>query len=97
LIGRLPLLALLLAGIAKCNAPRADEHSCDQIFDRIVALELHERGFRDPALQFRKQHELRRALAPELRQCEGKRLSTDALACVRRAKSTAEISHVCLR
>jgi hypothetical protein len=97
LLGRLALLALLVSGSANCNVPRADEQSCDEIFDRIVALELRERGFRDPALQARKQRELRHTLAPELRQCAGKRLLTNALACVRRAKSTEEISHICLR
>jgi hypothetical protein len=82
--------------LSDCNAERASQRDCEIIMDRIVELELMERGFRDPVLLEKKQRELRRSLAAGLGACRGRRLPEHALACVRAAKSSEEISHVCL-
>jgi len=94
------LFALVLVGsilgVSRCKAERATPEDCEKLLDRIVELEMSERGFRDPVLLAQKQQDLRRALAPELRQCEGKRLKPDAIACTQQATSTEQISHRCL-
>ncbi len=92
-------LAALLALVtgAACGGRRATAADCARILDRIVELELQERGYRDLALLERRRRELRRSHAPELQQCRGKRLRSDALLCVERATGTEEISHRCLR
>ena len=92
----LALLLLLTAGLG-CRRERATLAQCQEILDRIVQLEMREAGFRDPVLLQQRREELRKLLAPELKECEGKRMRSDALACVRAARSTAEISHRCLR
>ena len=91
----LPLsLSLLAAG---CSPHRATDADCAEILDRIVEIELAERGFRDPALVELKKEELHRVLGPDLSQCEGRALPSGALACVRAAQSVEEITHRCLK
>lgn len=91
------LFTLALVIVAGCGNGRASRDDCAAILDRIVELELRERGFRDPALVARKREELRRTFAPELARCDGRRLPKDALACVHEARSAEEVSHRCLR
>ncbi len=45
----------------------------------------------------RKRREMRNLLSSELKECQGKRLKRDAVACVRAARNTEKISHECLR
>jgi hypothetical protein len=90
-------VVLALLGIAGCGNGRATPQACDEIFDRIVELELRELGFRDPALLTRKRAQLRRVLAPEIERCHGRPLPEDALRCLRGATSTEQVSHGCLR
>jgi N-acetylglutamate synthase-like GNAT family acetyltransferase len=90
-------MLLVIALVAGCHSRRATQADCEQILDRIVDLELRERGFHDPVLLERKRTELHRALAPELSQCYGRRLSDHALGCVATAETTEQVTHVCLR
>jgi hypothetical protein len=92
----LGVIAVLMLTLSACGK-RATPEDCGEIFDRIVEVELRERGFRDAALVDLKRKELRDVLAPELKECPGKRLKTGALACVRRATSAETMSHECLR
>jgi hypothetical protein len=97
---RLSLVAFGISaatGMVSCRRAHATSQDCEQILNRIVQLELEERGFHDPVLVDRKQREMREMLAAELKECKGKRMKTEALACVRTAKDTEQISHVCLR
>jgi len=95
---RLLAAALALTGAASaCGAKRASEGDCAKILDRIVEIELRERGFRDPALVERKKTSLRRLLAPELQECVGKRLHPSAILCIAQTASSEELSHDCLR
>jgi hypothetical protein len=94
LAATLGLSALLATG---CVLERATAEQCQEILDRIVDLELRERGFRDPALERRKRDEMHRLLAPDLRRCHGRPLPRSAMECVRKAQSNEELSHTCLR
>jgi len=92
---RLLLLVLLLP--AGCRRAPLSAEDCRRILDRIVDLELAERGFRDPALAERRKNELRALFSPDLAACVGRRVRPDALACVARATSAEDLSHHCLR
>jgi hypothetical protein len=80
-----------------CRSTDATADDCARILDKIVELELRERGFRDRELLNRRRLELRRALGPELRECEGKSMRSGALSCLEHATTTEQISHQCLR
>jgi hypothetical protein len=88
------LCATLAGG---CTSERAGPEACREILDRLVELELREKGFRDPALEEQKKREYRRLLASELRQCEDLHLPPGALGCVQQAKTAEALSHECLR
>ena len=89
------ILAFLLLGACR-GEPATDEH-CAAILDRVVELELGEQGYRDPVLTLRSQQELRVTLSREVARCKGLRLPKGAMDCIRRATSSEEISHRCLR
>ncbi len=93
------LLFLLFLGFfgGACHRHRATPAECRFILERIVELELHELGFRDPVLAQRKSAAAQRTFSPDLEQCAGVRMQDGAMACVRQAKSVEEISHRCLR
>ena len=77
-------------------ARRATSADCLQIFDRLVELEMDERGFHDEVAVIRTKERLRRELTTSIASCEGRPMSDNALACVRRAHRAEEITHVCL-
>ena len=73
----------------------ASAEDCAVIFERLVALELAEMGYRDPALVALRQRELSERFSAELQSCEGRSLANDALSCVREAASAEALSHDC--
>jgi len=85
--------ALAMAPMLSCRGERASAEDCKAIFERIVALELAEMGYRDPALAERKRAELGRWLSVEVKACEGRPISADARACVASATSAEEVVH----
>jgi hypothetical protein len=89
-------LLLLLAPLLACRGEPASAADCREILDRIVALELAEQGYRDPALTERKQAAFAARFAAELARCEGVPLPPGARACVAAAGSSEQISHECL-
>jgi hypothetical protein len=89
--------AILSSALPGCRRSRASSADCERILDRIVEVELMERGFRDQALLDRKRREMLDSLTAQLKECQGKHLKSGALACIAKAKSTEEISHECLR
>jgi hypothetical protein len=93
-----PLVALVWAVLVcvGCRGEPATAADCRAIHDRIVALELAEQGYRDPALTARKQEAFARRFAAELARCEGVPLPRGARECVARATSSEQISHECL-
>ena len=87
-------LALLLAG---CDERLATRSECDAIFRRIVAIEVHEQGFRDPELQRIREAQLRERYDAQIDSCVGMPLPADAIRCLERAETTEALSHECLR
>jgi hypothetical protein len=79
-----------------CNASRATRAECARILERIVEIELRERGYRDPLLKTLKHTELKRKLATELDACVGRPLNRSAMACVENAQEVEKLTHVCL-
>lgn len=97
-----PVAATIVAlfSCAGCGHP-ATQTECEQILDRIVDLELRAQNVTDPA-----EIEKRRAStltssglnkADLLRECVGKHITDRAMACVRGAASSDEITDRCLR
>jgi hypothetical protein len=94
---RLFLSMFLVMALSGCHRHVATSEDCRFILDRIVELELHELGFRDPALAVRKVAMAERLFAADLLTCTGVRIKETAIDCVRQATSVEEISHRCLR
>jgi hypothetical protein len=88
-------LAAALAA-AGCTRERATPELCARILDRIVELELGERGYRDPVLVERKKTQMRARFADDLLRCPGRSVRSGARACIDTARHTEEISHHCL-
>ncbi len=92
----MPRLLVLLVLTTACGGEPASAEDCRAILDRIVALELAEQGYRDPALTAAKQHTFARRFAADLARCEGVPLPPGARECVAQAGSAEQISHTCL-
>ena len=95
---RRPLAATVLTLVlaTACGRP-ATEQDCDEIVSRIAELELREGSPGDPG-DVKKQVEETRAAFHEQskRECVGKRITAEALTCVRNATTAAEIVKECL-
>jgi hypothetical protein len=89
-------LVTVLATVPACRQRPATASECQEIFGRLVALEMEELGYRDPIVVDRTKQRLRRDLATQITACEGRPLKRRALACVRRAHRSEELTHVCL-
>ena len=98
-IRRLMILTALvgLAAISGCHRHTASAADCRAILDRLVALELKEQGFRDPALVPRWQTELAHRFDDDLRRCRAVRVGNDLDACLRAAQNPEEIAHHCVK
>jgi hypothetical protein len=91
----LPVLAIALSA-AGCH--RATEAECEKILDRIVELELRDRGVTDPELIKQRSAETKaRKRDALIKSCVGKRISQSNLDCIEKAASAPEITEKCLR
>jgi hypothetical protein len=93
---RLRFLFVLASSAVACRREHATAQTCGAILGRVVELELTEQGFRDPVLAAQKKPAIRALLDPELRKCIGRKVRHKARACIEKARTTEEISHVCL-
>jgi hypothetical protein len=86
-----------LATLGGCHRHTASAADCRAILDRLVALELKEQGFRDPALLPRWQAELARRFDDDLRRCRAVRVGDDLQTCLQTAQNPEEIAHHCVK
>ena len=92
--------SVALAGLSTlggCHRHTASAADCRAILDRLVALELKEQGFHDPALVPRWQDELARRFDDDLRRCRAVRVGDDLDPCLRSAQNPEEIAHHCVK
>jgi hypothetical protein len=83
------------AGLLGCGHP-ATKPECDEIFNRSAEIELRLQNVTDPKVIAERTAAVRAAKGEELIQrCVGKRITEDAMACVRQA-TTAEQMDQCL-
>lgn len=87
----------LVSTISACQSQRSTRVQCEEIFERLVSLELKEMGFDDAELSRRWISRLRRKYRAELEECVGKQIPNDAMRCMHEAKSAEQLSHDCLR
>lgn len=83
--------------LSACEPRGASAAECRQILERLVTLELHKRGFDDPALAARRQAELTDRYRHELDTCVGRPLPDGAMGCVAAASTAEAVSQSCLR
>jgi hypothetical protein len=90
------LLLALALGAAGCGRP-ATQQECDEIVGRIAELEIREATSAAPADVAKQISDTKQAFqAKSKRECVGRRITKQALGCVRSAKTAEEIVHVCL-
>lgn len=101
----LPLLSLrglllssaLFSSLFGCQERESTRAQCEEIFERLIVLELQEMGYHDPALARRWVTRLRSRYRAELSECVGRSLPDDAMTCIHTAKTAEVLSHECLR
>jgi hypothetical protein len=86
-----------LGAVGGCHRHTASAADCRAILDRLVALELVEQGFHDPALVPRWQEELARRFGDDLRRCRVVHVGDDLEACLGSARNPEEIAHHCVK
>jgi hypothetical protein len=89
-LGAAALLGAVLL-LAACGHP-ATREDCDAIFTHSAEIELRSQNVTDPKVIAERTAALRAARGEELiQQCLGKRITANALECVRRASTDAEV------
>lgn len=89
----LPLGLLLLVGCGH----RATIKECEEIVERVARLEL-ERAKVSPAMLESELKIAKESFQKDMgRRCVGRRVTDEAMSCVRSAKSSQEIEEVCFR
>ena len=86
-----------LTSLTACEPERATRLQCEEIFERLIILELREMGFNDAELSKRWTARLGARYRAELEECVGKEIPTKAMRCIESAKSAEVLSHTCLR
>jgi hypothetical protein len=92
-----PFLLALLLGMAACAGRPATQADCAALLDRLVELELAERGLHDAVLAERWKADARRRFAAELAACPGLSLPADALPCAATVERSGQLIQRCLR
>jgi len=92
------LLALAVPlGALGCGRP-ATEAECREILRKAAELELRSRLDGDPVLIENEVKDIEQALQSSIQtRCVGKRISSRAMDCVRKAKTADEVVSTCLR
>jgi hypothetical protein len=75
---------------------RATQADCQLIVDRSVELQSQEMNESDPKVLQERVRRIRAALEDQIKECESRRVTERAMACVQAAKSNQELE-TCLR
>lgn len=76
----------------------ATSQECEEIIDKIVELELRGQYVNDPATLEQRKKAAREARSKDLLpRCTGRKITNEAMACIRRATSYDQIDNQCLR
>ena len=90
-------LAALVSLASGCGHP-ATEQECQEILDKVVELELRGQNVTDPATLAQRKATTREARGKDLLPgCTGRKITDQAMACIRGATSYDEIDNRCLR
>ncbi|MDW8248192.1 MAG: hypothetical protein RMJ98_02665 [Myxococcales bacterium] len=90
------LLFLAVVGGA-CGHP-ATQQECEEILDKVVELELMEQYVNDPSTREQRKKITREVKGKDLLpRCIGRKITTQAMVCIRQAQSYDEINNYCLR
>lgn len=93
--GHLALLVLAASGLVGCGHPATVEE-CEEIVERIARLELEKKNPGNPAAVEQEIEATKQSLRDStMKDCVGKRLTSGAMQCVRKAKSSKEIVDDC--
>lgn len=80
-----------------CGHP-ATQQECEEILDKVVELELKGQNVNDPATLEQRKKSTREAKAKDLLpKCTGRKITAEAMTCIRQARSYDEIENRCLR
>lgn len=94
---RILAIALPAALLGACGHP-ATPQECEEILDKIVELELKGQYVNDPATLEQRKKSAREAKAKDLLpRCTGRKITAEAMTCIRQARSYDEIDNRCLR
>ena len=95
--GAVRLLTIVLAFGAGACGHRAPEKECQEIVERVARLEL-ERAKVGPATMASELKLAKESFQKDIgRRCVGRRITDEAMTCVRGAKTSQEIEDVCFR
>jgi len=89
-------LALLLALAAGCGHP-ATEKECEEIVERVARLELEQAHAGTDTVASEVKLAKESFKKDMSRRCVGRRVTTEAMNCVRQAKSADQIEKECFR
>jgi hypothetical protein len=89
---------LSLAALAGACGHPATQQECEEILDKVVELELKGQYVNDPATLEQRKKSAREAKAKDLLpRCTGRKITAEAMTCIRQARSYDEIDNRCLR
>jgi small lipoprotein (TIGR04454 family) len=88
------MLLALAPLIAGCGHPATVEE-CDEIVERIARLELEQRTSNAEAIKEEIESTKESLKQTTMKDCVGKRITTHAMQCVRKAKTSKEIIERC--
>lgn len=85
------VVCLMGAALGGCGHP-ASREECEEIFNRSAEVELRLQNVNDPKLIEERTAAVRKDRGEDLvKQCVGKRITNDAMTCVRAAKTSQEM------
>ena len=83
-------LVSMTVALVACGR-RANEADCQLIVDKSVELQMKEMEKTDPVAIQKRQDALRHELEPEMKECVGRRITDQMMACVKGAQQSTDL------